>query len=318
MSAAATTSWTAATTSWTGDKQSTDNFRAIATGLANRLAKPTAQASGITDTLLQLARATAIIQQLQTSSTLSGMHPANPVFKAYQKIIEDTEFILAREVRSSPLGHRIANSLASSTGRTPFTTYLVSEGAPQSQWAMREEDSVDNQEWRTEDPASPDKPRGSKTSSTHATRSPSQPRASSEPDDQRFNPGLPPGQPPPSTTAHHPVQERCNNHAHRECRSSSCNRWHGKSNPRGTACRDHGTPGIWCERSYEVDGPGCPHSHEPPSAKPRSREIRRLSRTPPVQPPAPSLQKACWYDAQPEGCRKGDHCDHWHSYSRLN
>ena len=51
----------------TGDKQSTDAFRAIATGLANRLAKPTAQASGITDTLLQLARATAIIQQLQAN-----------------------------------------------------------------------------------------------------------------------------------------------------------------------------------------------------------------------------------------------------------
>ena len=302
----------------TGDKQSTDAFRAIATGLASRLAKPTAQTGGITDTLLQLARATAVIQQLQASSAFSGMQPTTPVFKAHQKIIEDTEFIIAREVRSSPLGHRIASSLASSTGRTPFTTYVVSEGAPQSQWAMREKDFATDQEWQPEDPASPNKFRGNKTSNTNVARSPSQPRASSEPNDQRFNPGPPPGQPPPATIARHPVQERCNNHANRECLSSSCNRWHGKSNPRGAACRDHGTPGIWCERSYEVDGPGCPYSHEQPVAKPRSREIRRPGKAPPVRPPTPSSQKACWFDAQPEGCKEGDHCSHWHSNNRLN
>ena len=188
---------------------------------------------------------------------------------------------------------------------------------------MHEEDSFDDQERQPEDPASPDTPLRSRASNTRAARSPSQSRENSEhesskPDDSRITPGPPRGQPPPSTNARHPVHERCKNHAHRECRSTSCNRWHGKSNPKGAACRDHDTPGIWCERSYEVDGPGCPYSHESTSTKPHSHEHRRLNRTPPAQPPAPSSQKTCWYHLQPEGCRKGDYCDHRHSYGRLN
>jgi len=301
----------------TGDKQSTDVFRAIATSLANKLANPRAQAGGIPDTLLQLARATAIVQQLQTSSIHSGTHPANPVFKARQKIIDDTEIIIAREVQSSPLGQQITNSLASSTSHTPFTTYMVGEGAPQAQWAMCEKASAANRDWQPKEPASLAKLQENNTSDMQIAQSPPQPRVIIKPADQRVDPGPPPGQ-PPATVTHHPVQERCRNHAERECRSSSCHRWHSKYNPKGTPCLAHATPGIWCERSYEIDSPGCPYSHDPPVVQPRSLEPRRLSRTSAGRAPAPKAQLACWYYSQPLGCKKGDYCSHWHPSNHLN
>ena len=116
----------------TGELHSTSAFRTIAAGLAIRLAKPNTQSNGIPDTLLQLARSTAVIQQLQDNSVRGGTHQNNPVYWTYEKLIEDTELILAREVQSSLIGPRVTKMLASSTNRTPFTAYLANGGARQS------------------------------------------------------------------------------------------------------------------------------------------------------------------------------------------
>jgi len=95
---------------------------------------------------------------------------------------------------------------------------------------------------------------------------------------------------------HHPVSERCRNHAKGYCDATSCTRWHGKSNPQAAACRDHETPGIWCERAYEVSGPGCPFSHKVLNDDTSHSQARRRPRNPPPENPRPP--KTCWYYVQ--------------------
>jgi hypothetical protein len=141
------------------------------------------------------------------------------------------------------------------------------------------------------------------------------PRESSEPEESGGAPGPSLGRATTTPNLHHPVSERCRNHAIRRCDATSCNRWHGKSNPRGAACRDHGTPGIWCERAYEVSGPGCPYSHGVLSNGASHSPARRRPRNPlPEQPPP----KTCWYYLQEGGSRKGKRCDHMHSRDPIN
>ena len=210
--------------------------------------------------------------------------------------------------------------LASSTNRTPFTAYLANGGARQSQWAMHEDDPSSHQDQRPDEPTYSDSPPQGEASNNHPTQSPSRSREdsefeSSEPEDAGGAPRPSRGQATTTPGLHHPVAERCRNHALRHCHSTSCNRWHVKFNPQGAACRDHGTLGVWCERSYQVNGPGCPYSDDNSiSTKLHSQEYRRQKNTPPAQHP----QRTCWYHLQTGGCRKGNHCDHRHSSSPIN
>jgi len=177
--------------------------------------------------------------------------------------------------------------LASSTNRTPFTAYLANGGARQSQWAMHEGNPSSHQDQRPDEPTYSDSLPQGEASNNHPTQSPSRSREdsefeSSEPEDASGASRPSRGQAMTTPGLHHPVAERCRNHALRHCHATSCNRWHGKSNPQGAACRDHGTPGIWCERVYEVSGPGCPYSHEESSnGKSHSPERQRPRNAPP-------------------------------------
>jgi len=163
----------------TGELHATGAFRTIAAGLATRLAKPNNQSSSVPDTLLQLARSTSVIQQIQDSAIQGGTHKNNPVFRAYEKLIKDTEAILAREVQSSLIGPHVADLLASSTNRTPFTAYLASGGARQSQWAMHEDDPSNRQERQFDGPTDQSSPTRGETSNSPPTRSPSRSREDS-------------------------------------------------------------------------------------------------------------------------------------------
>ena len=254
----------------TGEVSTTGTFRTIATELAGRLAKPTDNSTSIPDTLLQLARTTTTIQQIQDKALRAGTHTNSTVFQTYEKVIEDTETILAREVRSSTISPRVADLLATSTNRTPFTAYLANGGTRQAQWAMHDSEPSDRQKGQIDPPTEQDSPVRRATSSSPRTRSPSRPREDKgfefgESEDYDSAPDSAVHQTTAGPIQRHPVSERCRNHARASCHATSCNRWHGKSNPRAATCRDHETPGMWCERAYEVNGPGCPFSHKAPS-----------------------------------------------------
>jgi hypothetical protein len=220
----------------TGEVHTTGAFRTIAAGLASRLAKPTDSSTSIPDTLLQLARTTTNIQQIQDNALQAGTHKNNAVFQAYEKVIGETEAILAREVQSSQIGPRVAGLLATSTNRTPFTAYLANGGARQAQWAMHEGEPSDRQEGQFDRPTEQGSPIRRAISSSPRTRSPSRPCEdksfeSSESEDYDSAPDSVFGHTTATPILHHPVSERCRNHAKGSCNATSCTRWHGKSNP---------------------------------------------------------------------------------------
>ena len=116
------------------------------------------------------------------------------------------------------------------------------------------------------------------------------------------------------------------------CTSSHCTWIHATFNRAATeTCNAHITPGMWCEKAYEIGGTGCPFSHPPPAYNHQSTEGARdswamgsnggkggkgshRSYSPNKRrndgPPAGSGD--CWYFTQPGGCKKGDACDRPH------
>jgi len=120
----------------------------------------------------------------------------------------------------------------------------------------------------------------------------------------------------PPARQHHRASERCRNNARGSCHASSCTRWHAKFDDQATeSCLDHETPGIWCERAYEIYGPGCPFRHVMPKDADTTRRTKGLSSS--RQPSAHATEddrqlKPCWYYQQPSGCKKGDNCNRSH------
>ena len=110
----------------TGEEEKTGIFRKIALELAERLMIPHSNPPGASDTLLQPARVTTALQQVQDKTVREGGGSNNATFRANEKLIKDTEKHYAKELRSSAVGLCIAEELTASTDRIPFTAYLAS------------------------------------------------------------------------------------------------------------------------------------------------------------------------------------------------
>ena len=65
-----------------------------------------------------------------------------------------------------------------------------------------------------------------------------------------------------SPTEVYPTADRCSRDNRSVCLSRYCEQRHARYNKQSTTvCKDDNTPGIWCERAFEISGAGCPHLH---------------------------------------------------------
>ena len=79
----------------------------------------------------------------------------------------------------------------------------------------------------------------------------------------------------------YPAAERCSRDNRSVCINRSCESRHARYNKLSTTiCKDDNTPGIWCERAFEISGAGCPHLHH--------QDIRSNPNNETSPPPYPS------------------------------
>ena len=81
-----------------------------------------------------------------------------------------------------------------------------------------------------------------------------------------------------SPTGVYPTADRCSRDNRSVCTSRSCKQRHARYNKLSTTiCKDDNTPGIWCERAFEISGAGCPHLHitRTSEATPTTKQVPR-------------------------------------------
>ena len=98
-----------------------------------------------------------------------------------------------------------------------------------------------------------------------------------------------------SSAGVYPVTDRCSRDNRSVCASRACEQRHARYNKLSTTiCKDDNTPGIWCERAFEISGAGCPHLHHQDIRSNPNNETR-----PPPYPSAGARPSTTSHHAQP-------------------
>jgi len=93
----------------------------------------------------------------------------------------------------------------------------------------------------------------------------------------------------------YPTADRCSRDNRSVCISRYCEQRHARYNKLSTTiCKDDNTPGIWCERAFEISGAGCPHIHHQDIRNNPNNETR-----PPPYPSAGAGLSTTSHQAQP-------------------
>jgi hypothetical protein len=93
----------------------------------------------------------------------------------------------------------------------------------------------------------------------------------------------------------YPVADRCSRDNRSVCTSRACEHRHARYNKQSTTiCKDDNTPGIWCERAFEIGGAGCPHLHHQDI-----RSIPIIETRPPPYPSSGARPQPTSHHAQP-------------------
>jgi hypothetical protein len=97
-----------------------------------------------------------------------------------------------------------------------------------------------------------------------------------------------------SSAGVYPIADRCSRDNRSVCASRACEQRHARYNKQSTTiCEDDNTPGIWCERAFEIGGAGCPHLHHQDVRSNPNAETR-----PPPYPNAGARPPPTSYHAQ--------------------